>query len=374
MHNSDLINPTKLLSTLLCSSLILVGCHAKHEDEQESVRVVGPNKLQVSSDAMANLHLAEAKLESFPETLSIMGKISATEDLTHVVPARVTGRIEKVLISSGETVKPGQALALLWSPDFVTAREEYLQSLRRQDDDFRSLAALARKKLESMGLTQADIELLTKAAKTTDENQEKVEKYLTVRAPRAGAVISKNAILGNQVNLGEALFMIADLHQVWFLGDLYPEDLEKVKKDQEVVVDTLIHGKQLRGKVSFISPIIDPSSRTIKIRALMENPDLTLRGDMYLQGNLVLSDRKAIVIPSQSILRDQNESFVFRIQGPKMVEGHSVGVEAQRVKISILGERQGLVAIAGGLNEKDQVVSDGALLLNAILNNSSGSK
>ena len=96
------------------------------------------------------------------------------------------------------------------------------------------------------------------------------------RAPRAGAVISKNAILGNAVNLGDALFMIADLHRVWFLGDMYPEDLIKVKKDQEVVIEGASPDQMLHGRVSFISPIVDPNSRTIKIRALMENPSLSL--------------------------------------------------------------------------------------------------
>jgi Cu(I)/Ag(I) efflux system membrane fusion protein len=356
----------------------LTSCTGSKAEPDEPVTIVSPGLVRISKDAMSNLRLSTAELSDFPDTLSVTGKISPTEDRTHVVPARASGRIEQILIASGESVVEGQPLALLWSPDYVAAREEFLQSLRQDkkmsgagdsDNDFKSLAVLATKKLESMGLSRKDIEVLKQYAASGSESDSKSEKYLVVRAPRSGAVIAKNAILGNSVNLGDALFMIADLREVWFLGDLYPEDLTKVIKNQEVIVDTAVPGQQLHGTVSFISPIVDPTSRTIKIRALMKNPKLLLRGDMYLEGNLVISDRKAVTVPSQSILREQNAAFVFKISESKMVEGRSLGVEAQKTKVTILGERQGVVALAEGVKPGEQVVSDGALLLNAVLNN-----
>jgi membrane fusion protein, copper/silver efflux system len=368
----------KLSKLILGIFFLLLAC-THHQEAEEPVQVKGPDLLLISDEAMGNLKATPAELKDFPDTLSVTGKISPTEDRTNVVPARAGGRIEQVLIASGETVVAGQPLALLWSPDYIAAREEYLQSLRKDksfggaggDDDFKSLASLAKKKLESMGLSKKDVDELGASVGSDSEKADNTGRYLVVRAPRSGAVIAKNAILGNQVNPGDALFMLADLHEVWFLGDLYPEDLTKVKKNQVVVVDTGVPDQQLRGTVSFISPVIDANSRTIKIRALMKNPSLILRGDMYLQGNLILSDRKAIMLPTQAIVRDQDSSYVFKLMEPKIVDGHSTGIETRKVKVSILGERQGLVAIGDGILPGEKIVTDGALLLNAALNSDS---
>ena len=364
---------------LILGLFFALGCTKHAEESEEPVQVAGPGLLKISSDAMSNLKIANAQMMDYPDTLSVTGKISPTEDRTNVIPARAAGRIEQILIASGESVTAGQPLALLWSPDYVSAREEFIQSVRKGnamagESDFKTLAVLARKKLETMGLSPKDIQALTEVADSGGDSDkvdkaDKAEKYLVVRAPRSGAVVAKNAVLGNMVNQGEPLFMIADLHQVWFLGDMYPEDLIKVKKDQKVIIDGAVGGQQLEGKVSFISPIVDPNSRTIKIRAMMNNPSLALRGDMYVQGNLVLADRRAIMVPSRAILREQDASYVFKVSTPKSVEGHGLGIEAQKTKVSVLGERQGLVAIGEGVTDGDQVVSDGTLLLNAALTN-----
>ena len=362
----------KSFTVTAIATLGVCGCHSHAEKVEEPVEVLGPNQLKVSADAMANLKLTTVQTSDFPEILPLTGKVSPTEDRTTVVPARAAGRIEAVYIASGETVKAGQALASIFSPDFIAAREEYLQSVRQDkkssgegspSQDFKNLAHLSYRKLESLGLNKDDIEKLTQAAGKEDSG---VGGNLIVRANRSGAVITKNAVVGNQVNQGDALFMIADLHEVWFLGDLYPDDVSKVKKDQEVVLD-ISSDQQLHGKVSFISPVIDPNSRTIKIRALINNPTLSLRSDMYLQGGLVLNHQKAILIPSQSIIREENANFIFKTSGPRNVEGHATGIEALKVKVTVAGERAGMSAISAGLADGDQVVSDGALLLNAAL-------
>ena len=362
-----------MTATMTMTMSALTACHFnKPEEVREPVEVTGPGHLRISADAMANLAFATAELKDAPDTLSVMGKISPTEDKTWVVPARAAGRIESVLVASGETVTVGQPLARVFSPDFVAAKEEYLQSLKREhadhsasdadesgESDFKGLARMAKKKLETLGLSAQDLEGLSKAS-ATDQN-------LLVRASHSGSLIAKNAIVGNQVSQGDALFTIADLHQVWFLGDVYPEDLNKVKKDQSVIVGGTPEGKPLEGKVSFISPVVDATSRTIKIRVMVPNPKLSLRADMYLQGQLVLAEKKALTIPARAILRDQNENYVFKLSGPAIREGSAAGAEAQKTKVEIKGEHTDFVEVASGINQGDQVVSDGALLLNAAL-------
>ena len=284
---------------LLLPLFLMAACHRHESIEGNAVAIVAPNQLLVSAPALSHLKLAKSEKVDFPEYLTLMGRISPTEDRTTVVPARVSGRIESVYVASGETVRAGQMLAKLFSPDFISAREEYLQSLKQEKAaaggaEFQALARMARKRLQTIGLTPADIESLA----TSGEDDPGKPPSLIVRAPRSGAIATKNATVGNLVNLGDTLFTIADLSKVWFLGDLYPEDLPKVKKDQEVIIQGVAGEPPLRGRVSFISPFVDPTVRSIKIRAVIENPNMGLRADMYVQGSLLLSTTKAVVIPT----------------------------------------------------------------------------
>ena len=206
----------------------LAACHRHEIIEGSAVAVVGPNTLVVSAPAMGHLKMAKSEKVDFPEYLTLMGRISPTEDRTTVVPARVAGRIESVFVASGETVRQGEILAKLFSPDFISAREEYLQSLRQEKAaaggaEFRALAGMAKKRLQTMGLSPADIEALA----SSGEDDPGKPPSLIVRAPRSGAIATKNATVGNLANMGDTLFTIADLSKVWFLGDLYPEDLPK---------------------------------------------------------------------------------------------------------------------------------------------------
>jgi len=351
------------------------GCHRKDANSLSApVQAVSTNRLRITKEAMPNVTFVAIQTSDFPDVLNLMGKISATEDRTVVVPARVGGRVESVLVTSGELVKPGQPLVTLFSPDFISTREEYLQSIKQAastaPSDLGNLSLLARKRLAVMGLSTEDIEALKHADITQAESLSTTQATLLVRSPAAGAIVTKNISVGNQVNPGDVMFTIADLRKVWFLGDLYPEDLQKVKRNQDVVIDALPGTPALQGKVSFISPLVDPAARTIKIRALMENTNLSLRADMYVQGKLVLSTRKAMVVPDRAVLREHDSDYVFRKTNAEVDPTNVGGCEVERVKVQLGTENDGLTSVIHGLAEGDQVVSEGALLLSAVLANS----
>lgn len=348
-------NPhSKPLAGLLVLVLLLFGCTKKNGQETADVERVGEDALKISSEAMKNLSLADAKASEFPEGLSVMGRISIPEDRVVVVPARVGGRIDGVNVASGEEVQAGRGLATIFSPDFAVAREEYVQAMKQAGDgslEGKRLAELARRKLEAIGLTRADIDGIGASEATGTPN-------LVVRAPRRGILIDKKAVVGNFVNQGDTLFTLGDITKVWFAGDVYPEDLSKVRKDQEVLIEPVSGGAAVHGKVSFISPVVDPTTRTIKIRALVENPDKTLRADMYVKGLLTLQKRPAIVVPTTAVVRARGGTFCFKKVEPN---------KFQRVPIIAGSERGGLTTVERGLAAGDQVVSEGALLLEGAL-------
>ncbi|HXC63027.1 MAG TPA: efflux RND transporter periplasmic adaptor subunit, partial [bacterium] len=300
--NRDMVN-AGVASLLSMAAMFAIGRTLTADTKPVShdpVQVVDPTTLELSDEAAANLETAQVAQQSFPDVLSLMGTISVVENRVTSVPARVAGRIDAVMRVSGEYVKAGDALALEYSPDFITARQEYLEAMdkdasvhaaaaqaasptaqdRGENADFSNLAALTVKKLKNMGLTDADIAALPTALDTT---------HLVIRAGRDGAITAVNTAVGNMQNQGDVLMTVSDLDRVWFSGDLYAEDLGKVHHGQKIQVMAEGLKSPVAGVISFISPVIDAGAHTIKVRALIDNPERALRGGMVVQGDLVLS-------------------------------------------------------------------------------------
>jgi len=210
---------------------------------------------------------------------------------------------------------------------------------------------LSKKKLSTLGVSKSDYEKWKPGEAPKSEN-------LLVRAPLSGALLGKNAVIGNLVNVGDSLFTIGDLSKVWFAGDIYPEDLSKVHSGQEVQIDPGNGAPMLHGKVSFISPAMDPNTRTIKIRALMENAGGQLRADMYVQGFVVISTRMAVIAPKDALVHLQDTVFSF-----KRLPGNLF----KKVAVTTDGETPRTISISSGLVEGDEVVTEGGLLLDAAL-------
>lgn len=361
---------------LIAVAVTLSQCTRKSEPN-EPVERVDATTLKVYKDALDNLKFAKASVMDFPEQLYLMGKVSVTEDRTTVVPARVAGRTESIYFASGEYVKAGQLLMTLFSPDFVAAKEEYLQALKQAKlptggadaSDFSNLALLARKKLQTMGLTPKDVDgLADSGSSATSGASATKDALLTIRAPVSGFIVAKSAVLGNLVNVGDTLFTIGDLSKMWFSGDIYPEDLPKVKKGQDVVINVEGLNKPVYGKISFISPIVDPNTRSIKVRALMDNPSGYLRADMYVQGNVTISKNKALLVPTVAVVRGPDGYFAFKRLTAKTIEASEASVVFKKVPVKMGADQAGMTAIVSGLEEGDEVVTDGAWLLDAALN------
>ncbi len=338
--------------------LLLAGCRAKDAAKEVlPVERLGADRLRLSDDALKNLELAKVRSGDFSDRLSVMGRIAVVEDRMSVVSARVGGRIDAVYVASGEQMEPGQPMASFFSPDYAVARDEFLQAKKQAagvtfSGDGATMLDLARRKLVAIGMAPSDIDQLDRSTETSVSS-------LLIRAPRPGVLLNKNAIVGNVNNVGDTLFTVGNIDEVWFNGDIYPEDLHKVRKGQEVLISPREAGVPVRGTVSFVSPVIDATARTIKIRVLMRNPDHLLLPDMYVNGNIVLSRHASLQIPRKALIRLRDQTFCFKRDG---------GSEFRRVPIEVGGEQDGVVAVLKGLAAGDEVVSEGALLLDQSLN------
>ena len=379
----------QLIFLALCSSAFLLSsCNwFKKDGHAAPVEKVDATVVRVYQDAMQNIKTDKAVMADFPDRLYITGKAAVTEDRTTVVPSRVTGRIETIYFASGEYVEKGKLLATIYSPDFVSAKEEYLQSLRRSKDStgkaaFSDLAAMSRKKLLTMGLSQDDVEAIAKTSQEKEHSPApeggatvEPDALLNLRAPRSGYIIAKGAALGNTVNIGDTLFTIGDLRKVWFLGDVYPEDLPKIKKDQDVVIQVSGAKEPIFGKISFISPMVDPTTRSIKVRAIMDNPHGILKADMYVQGSVTLQKRKALLVPAAAIVHAADQDVVFKRVETKSAENSVlISVDYKQIPVKVGEEQDGMVPVQEGLNEGEEIVTDGAWLLDNVLEGSGSGK
>lgn len=349
------MNASNRLCTLTLLGLIaFVGCSKKEPPQVQPVKKVSQDSVELSKDALANVVVMPVKISDFPEQLHVMGKITVAEDRVSTVAARISGRIDTIFVSTGEEVKAGQPLATVFSADLIVGREEYLQSVRQhiktKNETDLYLVNLSRRKLESLGMSKWDIDNMTRSS----------AGVFYLRSPRAGAILEKKIAPGALVNAGDVLFTVGDLRRVWFAGDLYPEDLPRVKKGQEVMVQVEGSSETVKGVIDFISPVLDPMTRTVKVRAHMDNPQNLLRADMYVRGDITLNKASALQVPKEAVIIMNDETYCFRRSKDNIF---------RRVKVEIGDERAGHVVVRQGLQDGDSVVSSGTLLLNAALVN-----
>lgn len=353
------------ITLLALMALLLIGLHAAdnkdplQSPEEKAVALLNENTLQLSDATLAELGTVKASIQDFPKTLDIMGAISVVENLVTVVPSRVNnGRVDDVLKVTGEGVRAGEPMARIFSPDYVSAREEYLQVISGgagSDDGLRisknepvDFVGVARKKLEMMGLSEADIASLPSNS----------DDHLIVRAPRNGVITSVNTMVGNIQNQGDTLFTTANLDKVWFSGDLYIEDLPKLRRGQRILIKAEGLDKPMRGEISFISPVVDANVRTVKVRAMIENSKYLLRASMFVKGTVILEDEKALVVPQAAVLTLYEKTYCFKSIGQNRFE---------RVPVTVSREGDAVDGIAQGLAAGDLLVASDLLTLNHVL-------
>lgn len=276
-------------------------------------------------------------------------RIVADETRLFKVTTKIEGWVEKLFVNvTGQEVKKGDPLLTIYSPELVSAQEEYLIAVRTPSGDG-SLKKSSRRRLELWDISDAQIEQLEKTGK--------VEKYLTLYAPSNGVVAEKNILAGQKIMLGDSLLLVADLTKVWADADLYQSDLPYVKVGQPVEV-TLPYwtDKVFKGLVTFITPTLDPATRTIKARLVIENSELLLKPDMYATAKLPYPLGETLAIPEAAVMRTGERTYAFKDGG----DGKLIPVE-----IKIGPRSDTYFQLLDGLAEGDRVVTSANFLVDS---------
>lgn len=299
--------------------------------------------------SVIGVRTTEVRRAPLVRTLRVSGIIDDDETRHRYLSAYVDARIEKLFVhTTGVEVAAGQPLAVLYSPELLTARQEF-HALARASAPDSPLLASAREKLRRLGLLDSQIDALASAEEVTRETE--------VLAPLAGTVVARSAAAyaGGYVKAGDMLFAIGDFARMWFIFDAYESDLPALSLGQSVaVVVPSLADETITATIAFIDPNLDEMTRTAKVRVVLDNADRRLRHRLTAQGRVVLETPDALVAPRSALLHTRREPVVY-------VELADRTYELRTVKTGRVGDDA--VEILAGLEAGEKVVTEGALLI-----------
>ena len=318
---------------------------------------IDPDAIQLSAEAvaLANIQTTVVSRQNPVKDIRLYGIIQVDERLSQSQTSHVSGRIEKLMVSfTGESVRQGQTIATIYSPELLSAQQELLEAVKMKDIQPALLQAV-REKLSLWKLSDEQIAAI--------ERSGEVSPLIDVTANTGGIVVSKNINQGDYVNAGTILFDIADLSRVWTVFDAYETDLPflKVGDKLEYALQSL-PGKTFSGRISFINPILDPATRTAKIRVETTNPRMELMPGMYANAlvNAPLKQyNNEIVIPKSAVLWTGKRSIVYLKQSGTETPSYLL----REVELGpSLGDAH---LVLSGIDDGDEIVTNGAFTIDA---------
>ena len=242
------------------------------------------------------------------------GRVAVDETRVHHVNVKLSGFMEQVHANFvGRPVKAGEPLFSIYSPELLAAQQELLLALetrKRLADsggmtaDGDALVAASRRKLELWDVPRSEIERLERTGKSS--------RTITFSSPATGVVTKKDVVPGMRVTAGDMPFEIVDLSRVWVLADAYETDLGQVKVGMTATLRLkAFPDRTFKGRVAFIDPLLDPKTRTAKVRVEVANPSGELRPEMF--GEVVLQgrSREGVRIPTDAVIHTGTSSVVF---------------------------------------------------------------
>ncbi|MEE9165935.1 MAG: efflux RND transporter periplasmic adaptor subunit [Candidatus Neomarinimicrobiota bacterium] len=309
------------------------------------------------------IRVATAEKRDLYRKIRTIGRIDYDESKVAHVHTKFSGWIEKTHVNvTGQKVSRGELLLDIYSPQLVSAQEEYLDALQNlralggkvsegAGGNLRSILASSRRRMEYFDVSEDQIEQIA--------NTGTVTKTMGILSPFRGIVVEKHALDGMEVETGMMLYLIADLSEIWVFADIYEYEVPWVKEGQ-VATMTLSYdpGKKYRGKVQYIYPYLEEKTRTIKVRLVFPNPSLDLKPGMYANVEIESSPVESVVaVPVEAVLFSGERNLVFVSLGE--------GRFAPRDVTTGIESGDGYYEVKKGLSEGEVVVTSGQFLLDS---------
>jgi membrane fusion protein, heavy metal efflux system len=366
--------------------LALSGCGSSGPGEAES-SMTSFNANESKSDTaelftvpqeqMARVQIVATQKGSLPRTLRLAGTVAFNAFETTPVFSPIGGPVSEILVAPGQFVHAGQPLLTVTSPDYSTSRSSYLKArdayaladrLYTRAKDLYAHGAISEAELEQaesartqahadlesttdflVALGMKDPEAMLKSAKSTAQ--------IPIPAPVGGEIVERLVGPGQLLQAGATqTFTISNTNTVWVLVNVYQNDLPYVHSGDEVEINTESYPDMFHGKISYIAPALDPTTRTLQARIVTQNPGKKLKKDMFVTAVVSAgSIPNAVTVPDTAVLRDtENQPFVY-VQVNQNQFARRLVTLGQSVK--------GRIQITNGLKEGEKVVGEGSLFL-----------
>ncbi|MGA9569504.1 MAG: efflux RND transporter periplasmic adaptor subunit [Candidatus Acidiferrales bacterium] len=335
-----------------------------------------PELFTIPENQMSHVQVVTVEPVELPRVLRLTGAVAYNAFNTVPVITQVGGPVSRILVVPGERVKKGQSLLEVSSPDYsllyaayLKARDTYRvadKNYARAQDLYAHHAIAERDLLQAESdriQAQADLNAALLGLKILGiPNPDDLEKApssaeIPLLAPIGGEIVERDVSPGQLLQAGATqAFIISDMSSVWVLANVYQSDLSAVHVGDQVTVQTDSYPDKFQGKISFISPALDPTTRTLQARIVVENPGEKLKNNMYVTATVNAGvEQNAIAVPDSSVLRDdENQPFVYVATGSNQFGRRSVEIGQSEA---------GKTQILKGLSSGDRVVGDGSLFL-----------
>lgn len=374
----------RLLATLFIMLSVgsYTGCE-KNPEEASGAKVTpapapsGVLLLKLDEIARAGIEVTPVTHGEFRVHREFPATVQPNENELAEVTTLIRGRVVQVHVDFGQDVQKGTLLALLHSTDLGLAEAAYLKAgaklheaelvyerardlhqhkavslaeFQKREAEWRTARAEgreARNRLELLGVQEQEIQRL--------DREQTIRADVPLRAPFAGRVIMRNITRGEVVETAQKLFTVADLSDVWVVGNVPEKDVQFVHHDQSVEVRVLAYPQEVfPGKITYIGDVLDPATRTMRLRVTVPNPQRRLKPEMFATVRVYAPPKSLLTVPLAAVQSGPAGKMVFVQRGQEQFEVRTVK----------LGEESGeVVAILDGLREGELVVTKGAFVL-----------
>jgi cobalt-zinc-cadmium efflux system membrane fusion protein len=355
--------------------LAISACRAAQKPPEPSPFVVDGNVVIVAEPAAGAAAVQVAQVgTAATDRLAVTGRLVWSEDATVRIFPPVSGRVTRIAADVGHAVKNGDVLAMLASPDFGQAQADAVRAAADERSAERSLnreaqlferGATARKDLEQAEAdrdrARAEEQRTRRRLALWGGERSKlgtVDQDFSLVAPISGLVVERNLNPGQEVRADTTtpLFIVSDPRQLWVLLDVTEQDFSDVAPRAALYIRSAANpGRTFDGVLDTLAPALDPTTRTLRARGKVDNPEGLLKAEMYVSVELEKrTGNRQPMLPARAVIREGDKQFVF-------VEERAG--RYRRVEVSVGPEREGVVRVNRGVTNADRVVTEGSLLL-----------
>jgi Cu(I)/Ag(I) efflux system membrane fusion protein len=324
---------------------------------------VAPGTVQISPERQQLIGVKFGTVEVRPleKVIRTVGRVDYDEKRIFTISPKIGGWIEDLYVDfTGRFVSKGEPLLTLYSPELVSTQEEYLLALRAKKDLVKSpfpevagsgtsLAESAKRRLKLWDISDDQIKAI--------EESGQVKKTLTLHSPFSGFVLEKAAYKGMNVMPGIALYKLADLSVVWLIADIYEYEIPFIRLGQQATIQfSYLPGETFAGKATYLSPLLDPNTRTAKVRFEFPNPHGKLKPEMFANVEMKIHLGQKLAVPEGAIIDTGIRQLAIIDKGNGYFEPRDVKVGSKV---------EGYYEVIKGLKAGERVVTSANFLIDS---------